>query len=65
MEYPANGPKMTRSEESVLDEYKPDNLKAFEFVAKTSKGMLGSADKVCVKNPILHIPLRCKDVCVT
>lgn len=56
---------MTRSEESVLDEYKPDNLKAFEFVAKTSKGMLCSADKVCVKNLILHIPLGCKDVCAT
>lgn len=45
VEYPANGPKMTRSEERVLDEYKPDNLKAFEFVVKSSKGMLCSADK--------------------
>lgn len=65
VECPANGPKMTRSEESVRDEYTPDDLKAFEFVAKTWKGMLRSADKVCVKNLILHIPPRCRDVCVT
>lgn len=45
MEYPANGPKMTRTEESALDECKPDNLKAFEFVDKTSKGVLCSIDK--------------------
>lgn len=29
VEYPANGPKMIRTEKNVLNERKPDRLKAF------------------------------------
>lgn len=65
MEYLSSRPKMTRTEGSVIVECKPDNLKTFKFVDKTSKVMVCSVAKdLVVINFILHIHLRHEDVCV-